>query len=225
MPDLNGCIKSKKLILYDLDGTLVDTGEDIAFAANAMLQELHGVALPEAEIRQLVGHGLHDLVARCLQTNDSAVVANGVELFGTHYGRHLFDHSRLYPCVRELLDYFCPRAQAIVTNKPHPYAEELMRGLGVAECFFAIVSGGSGYPKKPDPTAVHAMMQRAQARPDETLLIGDSPVDIETGRRAGIATVIVRQGFAEPEALAAAKPEMLVDDMAAVLALAQERGW
>ncbi len=215
----------KKLILYDLDGTLVDTGEDIADAANAMLHELQGAPLPHEEIRRLVGHGLHDLVKRCLKTEDPLLIERGVQLFGLHYGRHLFDHSRLYPAARELVDYFRTRAQAVVTNKPSPYAEELLRGLGIAGSFMAIIAGGSAYPKKPDPAAVRALMQRVQATAEETLLIGDSPVDVDTGRRAGVPTVIVRHGFADPEALAAAGPEWLGDDLAAVLALAQERGW
>ena len=214
-----------KLILYDLDGTLVDTGRDIAEAANAMLLELQGAPLPQEEIRRLVGNGLHDLVTRCLKTEDPALIERGLYLFGVHYGRHLFDHSHLYPAAREVLDYFSGRAQAIVTNKPSPYAEELINGLGVADYFLAIIAGGPAYPKKPDPSAVRAMMQRVQAHPEETLLIGDSPVDVETGRRAGVLTVIVRQGFADPAELLAARPDVLVDDLAAVLVLARERRW
>lgn len=218
--------RPKQLIIYDLDGTLVDTGEDIAEAVGYMLRQMDGAALSRAEVRRTVGGGLHDLVRRCLNTDDPARVQRGTELFGQFYGQHLCDHSALYPSVIETLDYFHPRArQAIVTNKPSPFAEQLMDRLGVGHYFAEIIAGGSAYPKKPDPEAVQAVMARGQATAEDTLLLGDSPIDIETGRRAGVLTVMVKQGFADDQELEAAKPDLLVEDVSAFLALAKARGW
>ncbi len=216
----------KKLIIYDLDGTLVDTGEDIAQAVDYMLRQMNSDVLSKAEVRHMVGGGLHDLVGRCLNTDDPVRVQRGMELFGQFYGQHLCDHSALYPSVKETLDYFHARArQAIVTNKPSPFAEALMDRLGVGHYFSEILAGGSAYPKKPDPASVRAVMARGQIAPEDALLLGDSPIDVETGRRAGILTVIVTQGFADRHELEAAKPDLLIDDVSAFLALVKARGW
>lgn len=216
----------KRLILYDLDGTLVDTGEDIANAANHMIETLCGVALPREVIRRFVGQGLHDLVTRCLDTEDPVRIQRGLKLFEAHYASHLTDHSALYPWTLEVLQYFEPRSkQAVLTNKPDPFARDLLNALGVADYFVEILAGGSRYPKKPDPAAARSVMERCQVGPEETLLIGDSLIDLETGRNAGVFTVIVAQGFAHQEALHAAAPDALVQDLKEFLQLAQQRGW
>lgn len=215
----------KRLIIYDLDGTLVDTGEDIAEAANHMLTELTGAALPSDEVRRCVGQGLHDLVRRCLKTDDEALVERGTTLFGDYYGRHLLDHSRLYPQARQTLDYFRARTQAIVTNKPQPFARDLLAGLGVADYFLEIIAPGSGFLKKPDPAAVHHLMARQRLVAEEVLLIGDSLIDVETGRNAGVLTVVLTHGFQDQEDLAAADPDLLVNNFEELLALARRKTW
>lgn len=215
----------KRLIIYDLDGTLVDTGEDIAEAVNAMLKELTGAALPRDAIRRCVGQGLHDLVRRCLKTDDEALVERGTVLFGDYYGRHLLDHSRLYPQARQTLDYFRDRTQAIVTNKPQPFARDLLAGLGVADYFLEIIAPGSGFPKKPDPAAVHHLMARQRLAAEEVLLVGDSLIDVETGRNAGVLTVALTHGFQDQEDLAAADPDLLVHNFEELLALARRQTW
>lgn len=216
----------KRLILYDLDGTLVDTGEDIANAANYMIEALYGAPLPPEVIRRFVGQGLHDLVKRCLDTDDPARIRRGLELFEAYYTQHLTDYSTLYPSTLEVLHYFGTRShQAVLTNKPDPFARNLLTALGVADYFVEILAGGSRYPKKPDPTAARSVMERCQVGPEETLLVGDSAIDVETGRNAGILTVIVAQGFAQQDALHAAAPDVLVQDLEEFLQLARQRGW
>ena len=216
----------KRLIIYDLDGTLVDTGEDIANAANYMLEELCGAALPREAIRRFVGQGLHDLIKRCLNTEDSVRVQRGLEIFEAYYAKHLTDHSTLYPSALEVLEYFTLRSkQAVITNKPNPFARELLNALGVADYFVEILAGGSDYPRKPDPAAARSVMERYGVAPEETLLVGDSLIDLETGRNAGVFTVIVAQGFAQKDALRAATPDVLVEDLQEFLGLARRRGW
>ena len=215
----------KRLIIYDLDGTLVDTGQDIANAANHMLQQLRGAPLPAEEIRQFVGRGLHDLVKRCLQTDDAQLIETGARMFFDYYGQHLADHSRLYPHAKEVLEHFQPRTQAVVTNKPQPFGPELLTRLGVAHYFTQIIGVGSSYPKKPDPASIFALMQQQDLEADDVLLVGDSPVDIETGRNAGVFTVIVAQGFAEYDAVRAAAPDLLVPDLRELLVVARQRRW
>lgn len=214
----------KHLIVYDLDGTLVDTAEDITEAINAMLTELSVSALSRDEIRSYVGRGLHDLVGRCLNTEDPALLERGLRSFVAYYGAHMTDHSRLYPGAREALEHFKSRLQVIFTNKPNPYAKDLMDKLGVGGYFTDILAGGTPR-KKPDPSALLDVMRRLRVSPEEALIVGDSLIDVQTGRNAGILTVILGQGFEDREALAAAKPDVMVDHMQAFLALAKERGW
>ena len=215
----------KSLIVYDLDGTLVDTGEDIAQAVNHMLARLSTAPLSLEEIRQYVGRGLHDLIGRCLKTDDPARVEQGVRLFGDYYADHLADHSTLYPGVRDVLEHFKTRAQAVLTNKPHPHAQDLLRALGIADYFLAVLPGGTDYPKKPHPAALQALMGQARVQPAETLLIGDSTIDVATGRSAGVFTVIVSQGFEDPRQLQASSPDVVVRDFEELLGLAKRRGW
>ena len=215
----------KRLIVYDLDGTLVDTGEDIAAAANQMLAALNGSPLPREEIRRCVGRGLHDLIARCLKTDDPRRVQRGLEIFEAHYAAHLVDHSALYPHATEVLDYFKDRKQVVLTNKPNPFARDLLTALGVADYFVTIMAGGSLHPKKPDPAALLSLMHKEQITPQDTLLVGDSLIDVDTGRNAGILTVVMTHGFEDQAALAAAGPDVTVRNFQELLRLAQRHGW
>lgn len=214
----------KRLIIYDLDGTLVDTAEDITEAINAMLTELSVSALPRDRIRHYVGRGLHDLVGRCLDTTDPALLSRGLRAFEAYYGAHLTDHSRVYPAVRDTLEHFASRMQIIFTNKPDPYATDLVKMLGIGGYFQEILAGGAS-PKKPDPSTLLALMRRVKVKPEEALLIGDSLIDVQTGRNAGIFTVILGQGFEDRQTLTAATPDVMVDHMEAFLQLAKQRGW
>lgn len=215
----------KRLIIYDLDGTLVDTAQDIAEATNHVLTTLTGRGLPDEEIKRFVGQGLHDLIRRALNTTDEALVERGTQLFSEHYGQHLLDHSRLYPFAKETLRYFHDRIQAVITNKPDPFVRPLLRGLGVERHFAHVIAPGGGYPKKPDPTALKALIARARLYPVDALMVGDSLIDVETGRNAKVPTVILTHGFQEPQALRAAAPDVLVADLSEFLTLAKQQGW
>ncbi len=223
--DAGASSSRKRLIAYDLDGTLVDTAEDITGAVNAMLGQLSASPLSKDEIRQCVGRGLHDLIGRCLNTNEPERIRNGLDAFEAHYAAHLVDHSVLYPGVLEVLDYFQDRRQAVFTNKPNPFARDLLVALGVAERFCAILAGADGHPRKPDPMALHELMRSQGVGAGETLLVGDSVIDVETGRNAGVLTVIVAQGFEDPQALQAASPDLLVTHFAQLLQVAKRHGW
>ena len=215
----------KRLILYDLDGTLVDTKLDIAQAVNHALKELGASVLHPDEVARFVGSGLDQLIGGSLKTHDPAVIERGIELFRTYYAKHLADYSTLYPGVREVLEYFKARTQAVITNKPNPYSKNLLSALGVASYFSDIMSGDGEYPRKPDPSAVFTLLQRDGVSASEALVIGDSPIDVEMGRRAGIFTLAVAQGFNAREELVRANPDALVDDFAAVLAFVKQQGW
>lgn len=200
----------KQLIIYDLDGTLVDTREDIARSANHMLSQMELPAIPKEEVARYVGRGLFQLIQSCLKTEDPKKIEKGAKIYRSFYAEHMLDYSALYPGAREILEYFKGRKQGVLTNKPNPFSENLLKALGVGSYFDMIVAGDSEYPKKPSPAAVHAMMHRWQVSPAQTLFVGDSLVDIETARNAGVEIAVVSHGFSSRKELQSASPEILV---------------
>ena len=215
----------KRLIIYDLDGTLVDTREDIACAANHMRAQMGKPPLRVEEVSRFVGRGVYALIQGCLETDDAKAIEKGTKIYRDHYGRHMLDSSRLYPGAREVLDYFKTRAQAVITNKPNPFSFELLKALGVADYFFEIIPGNSEHPKKPDPGAIFHLMKTQKVTLPETLFIGDSLVDIETGRNAGVETAALTHGFGTPDELQSAAPDRLFKDFRELLEEAKKRGW
>ncbi len=215
----------KRLIIYDLDGTLVDTREDIARAANHMLAALKAPPLDQLTIERFVGRGLHHLIKSCLKTEDAKQIEKGSKVYRDYYAKHMLDHTVLYPGAREALEYFKGRLQAVITNKPNPYSRQILEALGVAHYFVEIVAGDTDYPKKPDPTAVLSIMKREKVEADETLFVGDSLIDIETGRNAGIETVVISHGFEAEETLQSENSAGVVSGFHELLTFANQKGW
>jgi len=181
--------------------------------------------LPADQIVRLVGRGLRQLVSDCLKTEDPQRIGRGIQMFQPYYANHLLDHSRLYPGARELLEHFKGRKQAVLTNKPNPFSRQILEGLGVAGFFSEIIAGDSGGPKKPDPAALISLLNRQEVRPAEALFVGDSAIDVETGRNAGVETVIVLHGFADEKEALASKPDLTVRNLEKLKGLAKAHGW
>jgi 2-phosphoglycolate phosphatase len=215
----------KKLIIYDLDGTLVDTRRDIINGVRHALKILNGPDLTDDEIKDCVGTGLHQLIKQVFRTEDEKLADRGAKLYREHYKKHMFDHSRLYSGAREFLEYFKDRKQAVVTNKPNPFSSQILEALKVEHYFIAILAGDNGLPFKPDPAAVNHLMEETGAIKGETLFVGDSPVDIQAARNAGVEVVTLSHGFAPASVLRAAKPDYLVENFAELLRLAKEMNW
>ena len=215
----------KQLIIYDLDGTLVDTAEDIAQSLNHMLRALGARPMTRAEVVPLIGRGLRHLVAGCLKTEDAHSIERGMKIYRAHYTEHLLDHTVLYPSAQRLLEHFKEKKQAVVTNKPNPFTQDILTGLDVAHYLIEVIAGDSGYPRKPDPTGVRAIMDKSRVSPDGTVLVGDSPIDVETGRNAGVLTVAVQYGFGDATQLIAAKPDAIVNNLDELIELAKRQGW
>ncbi len=215
----------KRLFIYDLDGTLVDTLEGLLCATNDTLRVLQAPPVSAEEVRRAVGRGVHELVKECLKTQDPKALEHAVNVFRSYYARHAVETSRLFPGAKELLDHFVQRRQAVLTNKPNPFATDILKVLGMADYFFQIVAGDSGFPKKPDPASARELMRQSGAAAAETVFIGDSPIDIDTARRAGIMSVSVLHGFTDEPELTAAKPDLLVKDFPELLRIAKGQSW
>ncbi|MBN1688756.1 MAG: HAD-IA family hydrolase [Candidatus Omnitrophica bacterium] len=214
-----------KIIFYDLDGTLVDTAQDIANAANYMLRELGSPELSREEIARYVGKGLHQLIQACVRSDEKKLIEKGAKIYRSHYQAHMLDHSALYPGAREVLDYFSSVKQVIVTNKPNPYARELLEALGVGGIFSDIIAGDSPFPKKPNPSSIQHILAREAVKPSEALFLGDSLIDIETARNAGLKIVVLTHGFGLADELKSASPDGIFPGLFEFLEYAKEKGW
>jgi len=206
---------SYKLIVFDLDGTLADTRQDLANAVNRSLQQLGRDQLTVEIIGSFVGDGLQKLMERSLSATggikDSLEAA--VQAFQRHYQDHLLDTTTLYPGVAEALKAFKEQEMVVLTNKPRRYSLPILDHLGIAG-HFKEVYGGDTFPvKKPDPFPLQEIMKRHSVEKNETLMIGDSLIDINAARAAGVLVCAVSYGFTPRETLAAVHPDFLVLDL------------
>ncbi len=215
----------KKLILYDLDGTLADTRRDIIQGVRHALATLHGPELTDEEIKDCVGTGLHALIRRTFRTEDEKLIDRGARLYREYYKRHMLDHTHLYDGAREFLEHFKDRKQAVITNKPNPFSSQILEALGVAHYFIAILAGDNGLPFKPDPAAIRHLIEETGVNDGEAILVGDSAIDIQAARNAGVEAATLSHGFASESALREAKPDYLARDFPELLALAKQKGW
>ena len=203
------------LIIFDLDGTLIDSRHDLANAVNATLRYMDREPLTNERVYSYVGNGAPVLVRRALgEGATDAEVAKALEFFLSFYADHDLDYTHLYPGVRETLDRLrdAGKRMAVLTNKPVRMSRHIVDGLGVAPYFFQVYGGNSFETKKPDPMGVEALRKEARAPRETTLMVGDSSVDVLTARNAGIPCCCVTYGF-QPESLADPAPDRLIDHM------------
>lgn len=204
-----------RLAIFDLDGTLVDSLDDLHASVN---HALRAVGLPprtRAEVHGFVGEGARVLLARAVAPADH-LLEPALQAWRPHYEAHCLDRTRLYPGVAALLAAAPPeRALAVHTNKPGSMARKILAGLGVLPRLAAVL-GGDEAPRKPDPAGTLALMARAGATAAGTVFVGDSRVDAETARAAGVPFVAVTWGFGARAELAALGAAAVVDDAAAL---------
>lgn len=205
-----------KLVVFDLDGTLVDSEYDLAAAVNAMLRRYGRNELPLEVIKTYIGDGAPMLVRRALgDPNDEAFLQEALLYFLNYYREHKLDSTYVYEGVAQSLKQIAnfdgaARKLAVLTNKPVRPARDILAGLGLASRFFQIYGGNSFETKKPDPLGVRTIMQEAGTSADESVMVGDSEVDILTARNAGMWSIGVNYGFA-PHSLERVHPDVLVD--------------
>jgi phosphoglycolate phosphatase len=197
-----------RLAIFDLDGTLVDSVEDLTAAVN------HGLALAglpsrsRDEVRRFIGDGARVLLERAVGPRRDKL-EEALAGWREHYTAHLLQHTRPYPGVAEALAG-AGRTLAVQTNKPGPMARRILEGLGLLSRF-AVVLGGGEAPAKPDPTGARTILEQVGARPEDTLFVGDSLVDLATARNAGLAFVGVTWGLVSRAELSRAGAADLVD--------------
>lgn len=208
-----------ELLIFDLDGTLIDSKRDLADAVNAMRLHLGEPPLADETVYSYVGNGAQVLVQRALPDRGAEEIARGLRYFLEYYRDHMLDATTLYPGVREALDELMetPVKMAVLTNKPVRFSERLIHGLGLDGHFFRIYGGNSFEEKKPHPIGIELLMQESGIGRDRTIMVGDSAVDVLTARNAQVQACGVSWGF-QPETFAEAPPDFVIDRMSELLA-------
>jgi phosphoglycolate phosphatase len=185
-----------RLIAFDLDGTLIDSRRDLAESANQLIEELGGQPLTEEQIGGMVGEGAALLVRRALRATGRGERAHALERFLEIYDERLLNHTRVYDGVADVVQQARGRARlTVLTNKPIRPTERILEGLGLRDAFDEVIGGDGPYPRKPDPAGLTAMMTAANAAAGNTLLVGDSAIDLETAQRCGVNCCLVSYGF------------------------------
>lgn len=202
-----------RLLVFDLDGTLIDSKEDLVQSVNAVRERLGLDRLPTETVASYVGRGVVVLMRRALGDGASEEeVARAVEFFLEYYRDHMLDHTVAYPGVREALEGLKPRSMAVLTNKPVKFSQAILAGLNLSQYFTQVYGGNSFAQKKPDPVGVRALMREANVEAEHTMMVGDSDTDVLTGRNAGVWTCGVTYGLA-PETLKTSPPDIMLDDL------------
>lgn len=207
------------LLVFDLDGTLVDTRQDLANAVNHALHALGRDPLPLSLLITYVGDGARTLMQRALANGSAAEVEAGLRLFRAFYADHLLDHSRLYPGVRETLQHFAGKQKALLSNKPQEFVDVMMQRLQLADHFDMILGGHPSRQLKPDPQPLQFIIANLATPAANALIIGDGENDLLAGRAAGIATCAVLYGYRPAETLRALRPDYTVQALPELMKL------
>ena len=206
-----------RLVIFDLDGTLIDSRLDLVHSVNATLRHVGRPELPDDVIATYVGDGAPMLIRRALgDPDDEDLVRRALEFFLSYYREHKLDHTHVYTGIPEALAAIRqtrnshPRQLAVLSNKPVNPSRAIVEALGLGPFFMQVYGGNSFSTKKPDPLGAQTLLKEANCSPHEALIVGDSSNDVLTGRNAGMWTCGVTYGFA-PQTLDLTRPDVVVD--------------
>ena len=203
-----------RALIFDLDGTLIDSKLDLAQSVNATLEHMGRAPLSHETIYGYVGNGAPTLVRRVLGDGTTdAEGEKGLLFFLSYYRAHMLDNTVTYPGVREGLALLEEHPMAVLTNKPVKFSERILEGLGLSRHFAYVYGGNSFETKKPDPEGMNTLLRELAVRPSETMIVGDSDVDVRTARNAGTWACGVSYGLGV-EGMRACPPDLMLDSLA-----------
>ncbi len=206
-------MKSIGLIIFDLDGTLVNTLEDIAASVNFTLNQLGRAPLTEDTVRQYVGDGVEMLMLRSLG-GKTENISEAVNIYKEHHRANLVVRSRLYPTVAETLYYFRMIPMTVVSNKTMEFITPLLERLGIEGYFKLVIGADYGLPLKPAPDAVLKILADFEMPKQGSVIVGDGTTDVRAGKAAGIITCSVTYGFRSVQELQKADPDYMISELA-----------
>ena len=204
-----------QLLIFDLDGTLIDSKQDLIASVNATRTYMALPELPGELVASYVGNGAPVLIRRAMGTEASDhAVESALEYFISHYHEHCLDATRLYPGALDTLNAAREKGirLAVLTNKPVRISNVILDGLGLEGVFFRVYGGNSFPAKKPDPIGIDTLRAETSVVAERTVMVGDSSVDIQTARNAGVYSVGLTYGL-QPESLREVPPTLLLDRM------------
>lgn len=202
-----------ELLIFDLDGTLIDSQEDIILAVNYTRRTLGLEELERERIISHIGYGVVELIKRSLGQEHEALFDRGLEVFSEYYPRHAADHTRLYPHVKETLEYFRAVPKLIITNKRTELAEQGVRVLGIADYFKEVIGGDDESCQKPSPCPILDALKKYNVPAGRAMIVGDMDVDVQAGKNAGIHTCAVTYGIGRREDIEKAAPDYMLEGM------------
>ncbi len=212
----------RSVLIFDLDGTLVDSKKDLTASVNHIRHQFDLPALTEDEIARFIGNGALMLIRRALGAKATETnVQVGLQMFLSYYRAHMLDCTTLYPGVRETLERLTDCKLAVLTNKPVHFSCAMLDGLGIYKHFAAVYGGNSFDHKKPDPVGVFQILSDTKGHRERSWMIGDSAVDVLTGRNAGVQTCGVTYGYAT-ETFTDVPPDFLIDTFSDLEALVHD---
>ncbi len=198
------------LLIFDLDGTLIDSKADIAASVNFALAQAGYTPLPQKTIESFVGRGLSHLIRDALGNPSDAEVSKVAQGFWNHYDQHLLDATTLYSGVIDLLEQTNHFEKAVVTNKPYHFSKKILEGLKLTHHFRWLIGGDSLPMQKPSPEVLTPIFKDLGKKP-RGMIVGDSDIDIECGKKAGLVTCGVTYGYRSREEIVSASPDYIVD--------------
>jgi len=220
--DKNGKVRA---ILFDLDGTLIDSKLDIVNSVNAMLRATGREEMPIETVAAYIGHGAPRLIASVLGAESTeSERAAALNIFLEHYEKHNMDATRAYPGVEDALALLKGNPMAVLTNKPTAASLQILQGLGLAKYFQGIYGGDSFAKKKPDPSGAQFILRELGAVPEESAMVGDSDVDVQTARNAGMRAIAVKYGFGHFDRNAN-PADQYIDRLTELVKLAEAKQW
>ncbi len=197
------------LLIFDLDGTLVDSSRDIAEAVNYALGK---VGLPQWKIDNVlseIGYGTKSLIRRILGDQHVDLFQPTFDAFSEFYEEHLLDHTKLYPGVRETLEALDEKQFAVISNKRQYFCDPILVGLDVGHFFFKVLGGDSLPKAKPHPDPILHVAEAAGIPMERVVMIGDSPIDVEAGKAAGSFTIGLTSGFTPVREVLMSEPNLI----------------
>lgn len=198
------------LLIFDLDGTLIESKWDIATAVNLTLRDLGLPVREQEEIFSFVGDGIKHLLRLSVGEENQSRYEDALRVFRGHYLAHCLDRTQFYPGIDRVLAHYAAKHKAVATNKSLEYTTRILDGLG-AHHFTYIVGGDNGYGLKPEPGMLLKILDELKVEKDRAVLIGDSTNDINGGHNAGIKVCAVGYGMGNREKMAACNPDWFIE--------------